>query len=105
MYARPSRLSRSGEIDLLLLSIPLSIATATRLSLRLDVEIVDDLFGHCDRIYLDRIVALFDSLSILDGQREITENSGDLGCKVAESNWLTLSRLTREYVTQITGHG
>lgn len=71
--------------------------------LRLDVEIADDLFGH--REGSDRIVALFDSLSILDGQREITENSGDLECKVAESNWLTLSRLTREYVTQITGHG
>lgn len=103
MYARPSRLSRSGEIDLLLLSIPLSFATATRLCLRLDVEIVDDLFGHCEDS--DRIVALFDSLSVLDGQREITEDSGDLGCKVAESNWLTLSRLTREYVRQITGHG
>lgn len=67
------------------------------------MEIADDLFGH--REGSDRIVALFDSLSILDGQREITENSGDLECKVGESNWLTLSRLTREYVTQITGHG
>lgn len=102
MYSRPSRLSRSGEIDLLLSSISLSFATATRLSLRLDVEIASDLFGHCEDS--DRIVALFDSLSISDGQREITENSGDLGCKVAESNRLTLSRLTREYVVQIIGY-
>lgn len=102
MYSRPSRLSRSGEIDLPLSSIPLSFATATRLCLRLDVEIANDLFGRCEDS--DRIVALFDSLSILDGQREITENSGDLGCKVAESNWLTLSRLTREYVMQIIGY-